>query len=181
MARNSWCYTENNDYKTAREIICDLVDIVSKNGTMLLNIGPKADGTIPDEDKKILLDIGRWLKVNGEAIYNSKVWRVAQEGPTGIEEGQFTDGKTKVFTSEDIRFTVNGSSIYATVLNYPEDGRVNIKSFAYSRPYFSGIIKDISVLGFDEKPVWERNGEALSISTKNVKSDMPVVFKITLE
>ncbi len=181
VARNSWCYTENNDYKTAREIICDLVDIVSKNGTMLLNIGPKADGTIPDEDKKILLDIGRWLKVNGEAIYNSKVWRVAQEGPTGIEEGQFTDGKTKVFTSEDIRFTVNGSSIYATVLNYPEDGRVNIKSFAYSRPYFSGIIKDISVLGFDEKPVWERNGEALSISTKNVKSDMPVVFKITLE
>ena len=110
VARNSWCYTENNDYKTAREIICDLVDIVSKNGTMLLNIGPKADGTIPDEDKKILLDIGRWLKVNGEAIYNSKVWRVAQEGPTGIEEGQFTDGKTKVFTSEDIRFTVNGST-----------------------------------------------------------------------
>lgn len=185
VARNSWCYTENNDYKSAGEIICDLVDVVSKNGTMLLNIGPKADGTIPDEDINILLEIGRWLKVNGEAIYNSKVWRVAEEGPTKIKEGQFTDGKTKVFTPEDIRFTVNGSSIYATVLSYPEDGRVLIKSLAErdasSLPHFNGIIKDLSVLGFDEKPVWERKNDALYITTGNVKSDKPVVFKITLE
>jgi len=185
VARNSWGYTEHNDYKTAREIICDLVDIVSKNGTLLLNIGPRADGTIPDEDRNILLEIGRWLKVNGEAVYNSKVWRVAAEGPTKIQEGQFTDGKSKEFTPEDIRFTVNGSSIYATVLSYPDDGKVRVKSLAKadgSHPSpFDGIIKDISVLGFDEKPVWERTNEALNITTKNVKSDKPVVFKIKLE
>lgn len=185
VAKNSWCYTENNDYKTAREIICDLVDIVSKNGTLLLSIGPKADGTIPDEDKNILLEIGQWLKVNGEAIYNSKVWRVSEEGPTKIQEGQFTDGDTKVFTSEDIRFTVNGSSLYATVLNYPEDGKVYIKSLSKKESsnlsHFSGIIKDISVLGFKEKPTWERTNEALNIITENVKSDKPVVFKITID
>ena len=106
VARNSWCYTENNVYKTAYEIICDLVDVVSKNGCLLLNIGPKADGTIPEEDQSILLEIGEWLKINGEAIYDSRVWRVAGEGPTAIDEGQFTDGKAKTFTPEDIRFTV---------------------------------------------------------------------------
>jgi alpha-L-fucosidase len=185
VARNSWCYTENNSYKSANEIICDLVDIVSKNGSMLLNIGPKADGTIPEEDKNILLEIGQWLKVNGAAIYNSKVWRLSGEGPTKIQEGQFTDGNAKVFTPEDIRFTVNGSSVYATVLSYPEDGKVHIKSLgekeAWSLPHFNGIIKEVSVLGFDEKPVWERTGESLNIITMNVKSDKPVVFKITLE
>ncbi|TAH63745.1 MAG: alpha-L-fucosidase, partial [Anaerolineaceae bacterium] len=179
VAKNSWCYTENNDYKTAREIICDLVDIVSKNGTLLLNVGPKADGTIPDKDRDILLEIGQWLRVNGEAIYNSKVWRVSGEGPTKIQEGQFTDGITKVFTSEDIRFTVNGSSLYATVLNYPEDGKVYIKSLgkrdASSLPHFSGIIKDVSVLGFEENPIWERTNNSLNIITENVKSDKPVV------
>lgn len=185
VARNSWCYTENNSYKTSNEIICDLVDIVSKNGNLLLNIGPKSDGTIPAEDKTILVEIGQWLKINGEAIYGSKVWRTAGEGPTKIEEGQFTDFKSKVFTSEDIRFTVNGSYLYATVLNYTNQKEVSIKSLgekdAAKLPHFHGIIKDISVLGFDELPEWTRGEDALHIRTKNVKSNSPVVFKIQLD
>jgi alpha-L-fucosidase len=185
VARNSWCYTENNRYKTAREIICDLVDIVSKNGCLLLNIGPKADGTIPEEDKAILLEIGKWLKINGEAIYDSRIWRVAGEGPTQVEEGQFTDGRSKTFTSEDIRFTVRGSNLYAAVLAFPEDGVVKIRSLgeknAARLPHFHGIIKDVSVLGFSEKPAWERTEEALILTAKTVKSDKPVVFKITVD
>lgn len=185
VAKNSWCYTKNNNYKTATEIICDLVNIVSKNGCMLLNIGPKPDGTIPEEDKAILLEIGQWLKVNGEAIYDSKLWRTAGEGPTRIEEGQFTDSKTKVFTADDIRFTVNGSNLYATVLNYPKNGEVSIKSLgekdASKLPHFHGFIKNISILGFEEEPVWKRNEESLKISTKTVQSDKPVVFKIMLD
>ena len=74
-ALNSWCYTENNKFRPATDLICDLVDIVSKNGRLLLNVGPKADGTFSEEDTKILKEIGAWLKVNGEAIYDTKVWR----------------------------------------------------------------------------------------------------------
>lgn len=185
VAKNSWCYTENNVYKTPNQIICDLVDIVSKNGTLLLNVGPKADGTIPSEDRNILLEIGQWLKVNGEAIYDSNVWRVSQEGPTEVPEGQFTDNEAKEYTPEDIRFTVNGSYLYATVLNYPENGVITIKSLAErnaaSKPYFHGIIKDITALGFQEKIEWERNHKGLVIRSKTIKSKYPVVFKIRID
>ncbi|WEG14962.1 alpha-L-fucosidase [Pullulanibacillus sp. KACC 23026] len=185
VAKNSWCYTKNNDYKQPNEIICDLVDIVSKNGTLLLNIGPKSDGTIPDEDKSILLEIGRWLEINGEAIYSSKVWRKYGEGPTKVIEGQFTDSVSKHFTPQDIRFTVNGSYLYAIVLNYPKNGEVIIESLgekdASKLPHFHGVIKGITVLGFEEQPQWSRGENGLMIKTNKVSSDQPVVFKIQVD
>ncbi|MDF2869153.1 MAG: alpha-L-fucosidase [Anaerocolumna sp.] len=185
VAKNSWGYTENNSYKKAKDIICDLIDIVSKNGCLLLNIGPRADGSIPEEDKAILTEIGDWLKINGEGIYDSKLWRISGEGPTPIEEGQFTDSKEKVFTKEDIRFTVRGSYLYAYILNYPKDGKVAIHALgeknAAKLPNFHGVIKDISILGYDEKPEWSREEEVLYINTQNVEGDKPVAFKILID
>ena len=185
VAKNSWCYTESNSYKTSIQIVCDLVDIVSKNGRLLLNIGPKADGTIPDEDKSILLEIGNWLKVNGEAIYGAKPWRTASEGPTKIVEGQFADAEAKQFTSEDIRFTVNNGCIYAICLNMKGKNSVRIRSLAETadanKPDFSGIIEAVEVLGYDNKPEWSRDSEGLHIKTNTIQSEFPITFKITTD
>ncbi len=185
VAKNSWCYTRENRYKTAAQVICNLVDIVSKNGRLLLNIGPKADGTIPDEDKNILLETGRWLKVNGEAIYGAKPWRTSSEGTTKAAEGSFSDGEAKPFTSEDIRFTVNNGCIYAICLNMNGKDSVCIHSLADTSAAdkldFSGIIKAVEALGCDDAPEWSRDSAGLHIKMKQVQSEYPVTFKITTD
>ncbi len=184
VARNSWCYTEGNSYKTANEILCNLIDVVSKNGRMLLNIGPKADGTIPEEDKNILLEIGDWMKKNGEAIYGSNVWRYSEEGPTETVEGQFSDGNASAFTGEDFRFTENGGNVYVFALNYPETQEITVKRFANADasrlPVFHGIVDDVTVLGFDDTVEYSRDANGLHIKTTNVRSNNPVVFKVKI-
>jgi len=185
IAKNSWCYTENNDFKKPKDIVCDLVDIVSKNGSLLLNVGPKSDGTISPEDTHVLKEIGKWMKVNGEGIYGTRCWRQAMEGPTEVKEGQFTDANDKVFTSKDFRFTRKGQNIYAFCLNFPEDGKVSIEALADADasclPKFHGIIKNISILGSDVAPEWERDERALHVTAKGIKTDMPVCIKIEID
>ena len=185
IAKNSWGYTEGNCYKTAEQIVRDMVDIVSKNGRLLLNIGPKANGTITDEETSILKKIGDWLKINGEAIYGSKLWRRSAEGPTEITEGQFADNDEKPYTCEDIRFTVNGGNVYAICLNMWEKNCICIKSLAEAdascKPSFHGIIRSVEVLGYDKSPQWKRDENGLEIRTVTVDSGMPVVFKIGVE
>lgn len=181
IAKNSWCYTNDNQFKKAKVILCDLVDVVSKNGRLLLNVGPKSDGTISDEDTQVLREIGEWMRTNGEAIYGSGVWRISQEGPTVIEEGQFTDGKDKVFSPEDLRFTCKGSHIYVFALNFSAGGDLCVKSLCAGGAGFSGILRDVTALGFEEKPVWTRDEKGLHIHTTQVRSDKPVVFRVTVE
>ena len=184
IALNSWCYTENNEYRPAADIICDLIDIVSKNGCLLLNVGPKADGTISREDRNVLLEIGRWLKVNGEAVYGSRVWRKYGEGPTKVEEGQFTDRIRKHFTPRDFRFTTANGYLYAAVLACSESGEYVIESLAEQDasklPKFHGIIRSVQVLGSPEPPEWSRDEAGLHIRTK-VSGGYPLVFKISVD
>jgi len=184
-ARNSWCYTENNIYKDTREILWDLIDVVSKNGRLLLNVGPKANGEIAPQDVKILTEIGDWMVLNSEAIYHTRPWRLSQEGPTLILEGQFTDGESKHFTSKDIRYTCNGAHIYATVMQWPEDGTVHLTALGAveeaKMPPFCGILRGMEVLGFAGDIQWSRDESALHILAPFVKSDLPVVLKISID
>ncbi len=185
VGKNSWSYTKTNEYKSSVQILQNLVDIVSKNGRLLLNIGPKADGTIPDEDTRILKEIGEWLAVNGEAIYGTKLWRTSAEGPTGIEEGQFADNEPKNYTSEDIRFTVHGDCLYAICLNMDGKSSITVRSLADAdasvKPVFHGIIKGVERLGSQSECSWSRDGEGLHIATSQVNDPRPIVFRIRME
>ncbi len=185
IARNSWGYTKGNNYKTAKSLLCDLVDIVSKNGTLLLNVGPMPNGEITPEETAVLKEIGAWLHVNSEAIYGTRTWRQSGEGPTQIVEGQFTEGQEKKFTSKDIRFTVKGSHLYAAVLEWPRDGEVTVQALAdadaSSLPVFHGIVKDVRILGCPDQIAWRRDGEGLHVSAPQVQSDLPVVIQMTID
>ena len=192
IAKNSWGYTENNDFKEPADIICDFVDIVSKNGCLLLNIGPRADGTITDEETNVLCEIGRWLETNGEGIYGTTYWHQFGEGPTEVPEGAFSDTVRPPFTSKDIRFTYKDGNVYAFIMKAPEDGIVNITSMRektgtnaegkfinHERDY---IITGVSLLGHDKPLDFERTAEALTVRLpEGIRSDYPVCLKITVD
>jgi alpha-L-fucosidase len=161
ISKNSWGFVRNQVYKTPKQIIGDLVDIVSKNGCMLLNIGPKPDGTIPNEEVEILREIGRWLTVNGEAIYGTRPWRVFGEGPTRIDDGHFTDTTQKNFTPQDIRFTTKENSFFILLLADPGE---SILATALSPNEFpADKIKNISLLGMDGQLDWFQDRSGLTV------------------
>ncbi len=183
VAKNSWCYTEGNDYKESYEVICDLIDVVSKNGSLLLNVGPKADGTIPEKDQNILKDVGAWMKVNGEAIYESYPFRKYGEGPIVTEEGHFTDTKRKSFTTEDFRFTYKPDALYVFAMRASEDGVYKIKTLGAKVKKFNADMLKVEVLGSDKECKMIECGEHLTVITDYIPTnkDLPICIKITID
>ncbi len=178
IGKKSWGYIDGEENKTADEIIDVLIDIVSKNGNLLLNIGPKADGTIPEEQKQVLLEIGEWLEVNGEGIYGSRPWRVSGEGTAEApdETAMFNEYKSKGYTAEDVRFTVKGDVLYAFVLGIPTK-KVLIKSLALSKEV--GKIASVELVGASEKVVWSQNAQGLTIQpAKRYPTEHAAAYRI---
>jgi alpha-L-fucosidase len=155
----SWHYDqeifEKHKYKTADSVIRMLVDIVSKNGNLMLNVPLQRDGQPDTDEIQIVKEIGAWLKVNGEAIYATRPWTIYGEGPStvGPEEknnlGGIKDVGSKPFTPEDIRFTQSkdGKTLYAIALEIPKDGQVTVKSFAANSAQWPGKISSVRLVG----------------------------------
>lgn len=177
----SWCYISTPEYKTVNILVDNLIDRVSKNGNLLLNIGPKADGTIPEAQKELLLGIGKWLEVNGEAIYGTRPWILFGEGPTRGKGGSFSESNQQVqYTAEDIRFTRKGNVLYAIVLDWPQDKLV-IKSLKSTTQISSKGIASVSLLGSRATLEWSRDKNGLAIVPPTEKPcQYAYVFKIDL-
>lgn len=164
ISNKSWGYIENDTFKTPEFLVRDLVDIVSKNGNLLLNVGPRPDGTIPDEVKATLLDMGAWLKVNGEAIYATTPWKSFGEGPTEVKAGAFHDEETKPYTAEDFRFTAKGTTVYAIGMACPADGKASIHSLGWAHEGNSIPIASVELLGSTGKVTWTQDANALEVT-----------------
>ena len=159
-----WYYRNGQKYKSATEVIQMLVDIVSKNGNLLINIVQTPEGDIEEDMMKTLDDIGQWTAINGEAIYGTRPWKIFGEKPADVpvvKAGNFNEGKVK-YSNKDIRFTTKNGNLYLFVLGIPGDA-VNVKSLGTASS-FSKKIKSIELLGSKEKINWQQNSDALSIT-----------------
>ena len=155
---------EYGGYLPPRDIIHWLIDTVSKNGTFILNIPGKADGTIDSKEIAVLDGVAAWMQLNGEAIYETRPWKVYGEGPNMVKSGSFMGKSVSNLGPKDIRFTRNKANtiVYAIVLGWPSD-RVIIQSFGTSATIHPGKIAHVELLGTDEKLTWRQTTESLSV------------------
>jgi alpha-L-fucosidase len=161
VSDKSWGYIKNDTFKSPDFVIHQLVDIVSKNGNLLLNIGPRSDGTIPDEVQQVLRDVGSWLKTNGEAIYGTRPWRVYGEGPTHVTAGSFHDTDTATYTEQDFRFTTKDKILYAIELAWPSNREAVIHALGNS--VGSQKIESVDLLAGDAALRFQQQTDGLHI------------------
>lgn len=170
----------NHSYMKPVEVIRWMVDAVSKNGTFILNIPGKPDGTIDSDETAILAAIGNWMQTNGEAIYATRPWKTFGEGPHTVKSGAFAGGSTASLDSSDVRFTHNkrGDIVYAIILGWPAGDRFQIKSLGTASPLRPGKVANVEFLGCVEKLDWNQSAEFLTAEKPSAK---PCDFAYTLK
>lgn len=183
ISKGSWSYTENLEIKPVYKVVHALIDTVAKNGVVLLNISPKADGTIPQNQRDVMLGLGEWLDAHGEAIYETRPWIIAAEGPTAEPDGGFSDRKKFLnleYSDKDIRYTASkdGKTVYAIMLGIPEAGEKRIfEAFKEARKKATNV-----ELLDGSKVKWANGIDGLKLTIPELEDNdgKAVVFKVTL-
>ena len=174
---------DQNRYKSAKDVILMLIDVVSKNGNLLLNIPVRGDGTIDEKEVAVLEGISAWMDINKESIFNTRPWKIFGEGPSAekanpINAQGFNEGRIK-YSDKDIRFNQKGEILYATVMSVPT-GNVALKSLGMTNN--KREIKQIKLLGSTEKLIWKQYQDSLVIDKpQNIPNNIALVFKIILK
>ena len=175
----------NDRYKTPAQVVRMLVDVVSKNGNLLLSVPLKGDGSLDPTELAIVKRIGEWMEINSESIYGTRPWVIFGEGPQAeginpINAQGFNEGKL-VYSSKDIRFNKKGEkTIYVTVMGVPEED-ITVKALGSKTAQNSRKIKSISLLGSSESVLWTQEKESLTISRpSSVPCEEAIVYKVTL-
>ena len=175
---------ERNGYKSAATVIKQLVDIVSKNGNLLLSIPLRADGTYDDKEAVILDGIEEWMNINKESIFNTRPWHIFGEGPVAesdikLNAQGFNDGQYSKMDSRDIRFNQTKKHLYVTPLGWPEDGKIIVKSLAKGNPYIRKNITKVELLGYGYIKV-KQTTEGLVVMLPKPTNDIAPVLKVKL-
>ena len=185
ISTDSWCYTEDMELRKSKDLVNVLIDVVSKNGIFMLNVSPRADGIIPQEQQDILLEIGDWLRVNGEAIYGTRPWYMFGEGPTSQPEGDFKNHKKFMnlkYSAEDIRYTTKENVIYAMTLGVPEAGKKMVLKGFRKNEYTNTLkVKSVSVLGTNQLVEWTYTADGLQVVVPVILGDKAMTFKVECE
>lgn len=177
---------DQDRYKSAKTVVHMLIDIISKNGNLLLSVPMRGDGTIDEKEEAILNGIAAWMDVNRESIFDTRPWKVFGEGPVAdsanplVDQG-FNEGRHQPYSAEDIRFVTKGSVLYAHVLGWPANGKVIIRSLAENNPLFEYSIDDISILGVDKQPSYERTGEGLVVTLPDGMKPCEISFVLKID
>ena len=176
-------FYDNNRYKSAKTVIHMLIDIISKNGNLLLSVPMRGDGTIDDKEEAILKTISDWMDINKESIYDTRPWKVFGEGPTADQinpmKGPGFNENIK-YSNKDIRYVIKGNTLYATVLGCPDNENITFKSLADSTTNYTGKVKTVELLGYGKLDIISCNNEGLTIKLPAKKTNnIALVFKIS--
>jgi alpha-L-fucosidase len=171
-----WHYKKDIQYKSVAQVVNMLIDVVSKNGNLLLSIPVRGDGTLDDRELAFISGLTRWMNINGEGIFASRPWRTFGEGPTHIQGGMFNEGAVH-YTDSDIRFTTKNGALYIFVMGIPQTD-ITVRSLAANAPSAKPI-KHITLLGSSEAIEWKQTAAALVIrKPSNPPKIETITFKI---
>ncbi|MCX2432586.1 alpha-L-fucosidase [Pedobacter sp. GR22-10] len=160
---------DQNRYKTPQSVIHTLIDVVSKNGNLMLNIPLRGDGNMDELEAKIVEEIGQWMRENGESIYKTRPWKIFGEGPAqqaaaALTAQGFNEGKGKSFTVEDVRFATKGDVLFATIMSVPQKDVIFIKSLAENSPYYRQKINKVELVATGAPLPFSRTADGLKVT-----------------